>query len=138
MGCGGFVVGSVAAVVVEGVHSHDVDGVSLHVHQADEDVVDVGCVTEDVLSDHGVSDHVHQVCAVVVDDGFFVVLEGFSVHVHHGVVVLDEECSCTRRYKQLFGSVTRKNKPTETLGSESESQNLTWPFVWNSNLSLFL
>ena len=49
-----------------------------------------------MLSDHGVSDHVHQVCFVVVDDdGFSVVVEGFSVHVHQGVAGLDEEDSWT-------------------------------------------
>lgn len=75
---GGFVVGKVAAVVVDGVHSQDVEGFSLHdhddcVHQVD---LDVGfeVVTVVVLSDQGVSDHVHQGDFVVVvvdgvDDG---------------------------------------------------------------------
>ena len=88
IGFGGLVVGNVAAVVVEGVHSHDVDGVSLQVHQADDDCVGVVEVTVVVLSDHGTSDHVHHVCFVVVIDGFRVVL-GDSVLLT--VLVLVEE-----------------------------------------------
>lgn len=54
-------------MVVDGVHSQEVDGVSLHDHHVDFDVV-LGVVTVDVLSDQGVSDHVPQGSLVLVVD----------------------------------------------------------------------
>lgn len=62
------VVGNVAAVVVEGVHSHEVDGVSLH----DQDVSVHEGIFEVVLDIDG-SVHSQKVVLVVLDVGYVMV-----------------------------------------------------------------